>query len=285
MSFIVCPAPARRRASRLIRISVAIALVFATGALYVPLATAQSVDTEHEFEFTHPLVTESPSPDTKIRLDYFDGRTTDAGVHIGEQIFRVEAEYAFLPWVSVEANLPYVRRQTATRTIGSGVGNAEVALKLADFAMEPHGVLLGGGVEFGLPTGNDREGLGSDHLMEVAPYVDGGYMHGSVEVVAFTTYSFTTRRRPDDPPERELEYNVSGMLHFTPVLAGLVEMDAATVLAGEDPHTTRVNVSPGVLVHPRFADRHILFGVSVGIPVSDSRELSRRLLFSAFYHF
>lgn len=251
------------------------------------LASAQATHHNHddEFEFTHPLVTESPSPDTKIRLDFTDLQLGEDGVDAGEQSYRLEAEYAFQPWVSIEVNVPYVTRHIGGRSAGSGVGSAEAALKLASFRLAERGILLGGGVEFGLPTGQSSEGIGSDHLVEVSPYADIGYMRGSLELVGFTNLSFTTNRRIDEPAERELEYSFSGMYHFTPVVSGLLELDGASALAGEESGTSSFNLSPGILVHPRVDDGHLLFGISAGFPITGARELDRRILFSAFYHF
>lgn len=266
----------------------AASLAIAMSLLFVaPLArtvSAQSVGETDEFEFTHPLVTESPSPDTKIRLDFANLTTVD-GESAGESTYRLEAEYAIRPWVSLEVNVPYVTHRSGGRAAGSGMGDAEAALKLASFRLAPHGALLGGGVELGIPTGDAADGIGSDHLVEVSPYVDAGYMRGPVELVGFTTLSFTTNRHADEPRERELEYSFSGMFHFTQVVAGLLELDGTSPLAGEESSATRFNLSPGILLHPPVAGGHLLVGASVGVPITETHEFHRRLLFSAFYHF
>ena len=44
----------------------------------------------------------------------------------------------------------------------SRLDNVEVGLKLASFALARHGVLLGGGIEAELPTGDAGKGIGSD---------------------------------------------------------------------------------------------------------------------------
>jgi hypothetical protein len=262
------------------------ALSLLLGALCAASASAQSpTGGDEEFEFTHPLVTESPSPDTKVRLDVLDTRETSESEHISERTYQLEAEYAFQPWISVEVNVPYLVRGITGQAAQSRIGDSEAALKLASFALEPHGALVGGGVEFGLPTGNEREGIGSDHLVEVSPYVDGGYRRGPVELVGFTTFSVTTNRRMGEPADREFEYNLGGMLHFTPVVAGLMELDGASPLAGEGSKATRFNLSPGILAHPHIGNGHILFGVCAGFPITEARDFDRRLLFSGFYHF
>lgn len=97
----------------------------------------------HEgLHFAHPLIAESVSPDTKVRIDHRffefpDGDNENSGV--------LEAEYAVTRSFSVEAGIPY--SYTATEA-----GNAEILLKFANYAFEEAGVLLGYGIEFGFPT-------------------------------------------------------------------------------------------------------------------------------------
>lgn len=58
-----------------------------------------------ELHFSHPLITESPSQDTKIRVDYFYRRIHENEI-TKEYTPRVEFEYAFRPTFSIEANVP-----------------------------------------------------------------------------------------------------------------------------------------------------------------------------------
>src|SRR2546430_2389509 len=64
---------------------------------------------EEELHFSHPLIVESPSPDTKVRFDYFYRRFR-TGERAGEHTPRVEFEYAFRPTFSIETNVPYTFR-------------------------------------------------------------------------------------------------------------------------------------------------------------------------------
>lgn len=92
--------------------------------------------------FTHPMIAESVTPDTKVRLDhqYFgftDGDRENSGI--------LEAEYAFTRSFSIEVGVPYTYSATE-------FGNASAMLKFANYAFEPAGVVLGYGVQFGFPT-------------------------------------------------------------------------------------------------------------------------------------
>ena len=99
-----------------------IAAVLLPQFLTPELATSSEDGHSHRTQglhFSHPLISESPSPDTKIRLDYFfldvDGEVEDEELgeesegpqKFKESTIRLELEYAFTRNISVEANIPY----------------------------------------------------------------------------------------------------------------------------------------------------------------------------------
>src|SRR2546423_13725458 len=100
----------------------------------VPFAAtnAQEHDEDHDHDhlhFSHPLVTESPSPDTKLRLDYLGARTNDP-IEISENTFRLEGEYAFNHSISLAIVTPFVSRTAPSAGRASGLGNIELSSKL-----------------------------------------------------------------------------------------------------------------------------------------------------------
>ncbi|MDX1579693.1 MAG: hypothetical protein R3266_14500, partial [Gemmatimonadota bacterium] len=104
--------------------------------------------------FTHPMIAESVTPDRKLRLDYQyfefpDGDTESSSV--------LEGEWAFRRSFSIEAGIPY--SYTA-----SEFGNLEVLFKFANYAFEDAGLLLGYGLELGVPTNGepDEEAAAAD---------------------------------------------------------------------------------------------------------------------------
>lgn len=95
--------------------------------------------------FSHPLVTESVSPDTKIRVDHrFFDFPTGQGEHSG----LLEGEYAFHRSVSLEVGFPFSYTDRAA-------GNLEATLKFANYSFEDAGVLLGYGLQLAAPTNGD----------------------------------------------------------------------------------------------------------------------------------
>ena len=128
--------------------------------------------------FAHPLISESPSPDTKVRADYALAKETaeeDALIH---QV-TLEGEYAPVRWMSFEIDVPYTVADRDDEPNRHNLDNLEVAIKLANFSLEDEGILLGGGLELGLPTGNSSNDIGSDRLVVIEPFLDMGQDPGA----------------------------------------------------------------------------------------------------------
>lgn len=153
--------------------------------LLLTVIFAPTIQAQHhhddELHFSHPLITESPSPDTKVRFDYFYRRF--GSDRTSEHSPRVEFEYAFKPSFSIEINLPYAVRRTEGEPTVSHTDSMDVAVKLTNSVFKEHHVLIVYGVEFGLPTGSDTKEIGSSLIVEVAPYFGAGLKREKLEVV------------------------------------------------------------------------------------------------------
>lgn len=231
--------------------------------------------------FSHPLVAESPSPDTKLRLDY---ATSRLGVGLRTTDARLEGEYAFTPGFSIEASLPWARRAEDGLTSVSSLGSASVALKAASFRLAHHGVILGGGLETSFPTGSDRKEIGSAHLVELEPFVDAGWRSERVEAVAFARTSATVHRRDGEDAERALGLAASLLYHLTSRVETLVETDAVRALAGEESGTWATVVAPGIKAYP-LGTHSLCLGLSMQLPVTQAKAYDRALMFSLLHHF
>jgi hypothetical protein len=235
----------------------------------------------HGLHFAHPLIGESITPDTKVRLEHeFEHFRHDEG---HGQTFTVEGEYAFVPGLSVEIDVPVGVINPKEGSQQSGLDNIGVALKLTNDAFAEQGVLLGYGLELGLPTGTDSKGIGSDHILRYEPYLDAGYKKDAIEVSGFARFGIPTRQRTGEEVVTEFEYNVSGLYHVTPHVQGLLELDGGRTLSGGEIESG-ANVTPGVKIRP-VADGHLILGFGVSVPVNNSSEFDVRTHFSAFYHF
>ena len=298
------------------------------------LAQGHEHDEEHEhgqarrgasghhagLHFSHPLVAESVSPDTKIRLDhqYFefpDGDRENSGV--------LEAEYAFHRSFSVELGLPYTYTQTE-------FGNLELALKFANFALEEAGLLLGYGVEVGFPTNGDPEAeepdaepgsvhgatgptagadvartptpagsvpgarfstggggvagtLGTDEY-ELAPFVNLGFKRGGWELVGWLIFEIPFRQEEQEEVATELGWNASILYEVMPRLQALLELDGSGGISGEAVGEDVANIAPGIKFAP-FAGQPLFLGASLGLPLADEDPFDTRLKASLFWHF
>jgi len=232
--------------------------------------------------FSHPLVAESPTPDHKLRLDYrFDNEENGGQT----STLRLEAEYAFNRHVSVEIDAPYTWTDPTGSPNENNLGNVEISLKLASYAFEQHGVVVGGGIEFGLPTGDDDRGIGDDHVLEIEPFIDVGFKRDRVQVIAFLTFGIPTNEPGADKDEEDLElgFNLAFQYDFTPSIAGLFEIDASSVVSGDD-NKTVVNLIPGIKIQPT-QDPSVQIGIGVSFPVSNDQEFDSRVIVSFFKHF
>lgn len=236
--------------------------------------------------FSHPLVSESPSPDTKVRFDYvfanLHGEEDEMGAIRHTLLF--EAEYAFAPWLSLEVDVPYTFLVPDEGTSTNRLDNMEVGLKYANFTFAEHGLLLGGGIEFGLPTGNEEKGIGSNHVLEVEPFVDFGFQRNHWEIVGFTSFGFPVNENDGHGADLEVGWNLSVLFHLTPRIETLLEFNGENVFGGEEDGHTVVNVTPGFKLQP-IDDSNFQVGIGVSLPLTDDFEFHTMPMLSVFYHF
>ena len=245
--------------------------------------------------FSHPLIAESPSPDTKVRLDYFfldvDGEIQDEDLgeegegpsKFTENTINLELEYAFSRNISIEADIPYTFLNPDEGDNVSRFNNIGIGLKLASFILAEYGILVGGGIEFGLPTGDDSKGIGSDNIFEIEPFLSFGYKHRRLEVISFLSLGFPFNQNKNQDEGDELGYNLAMLLHATDFLHVILEFDGETVLNGEEDGESVLNIDPGILVSP-FRNKGIQIGFGAGFPLTDDEEFRYRLIASFFYH-
>lgn len=230
--------------------------------------------------FAHPLFTESPSPDTKVRVDYLFRRLASPAY---EHSVRLEAEYAFTPSVSLEANVPLTSRSKSGTTANS-VGSGEIALKLASYAAAARGLLLGGGVALGVPTGSDRKAIGSSHIIEVEPYIDAGYMHGETELVTFLSFSTATHRRVEEGREEAVSLAVSGLQHVAERVEVLAEFQTERSVAGAESGRQTASGALGIKYHLGRI-HHLVVGIGGRLPLTRERDSEHEVLLSTLWHF
>ena len=239
-------------------------------------------DDDHDhLHFSHPLVTESPTPDTKIRLDYLTLWANDVP-EFRDNLVRVEGEYAFADGISLALVAPYEFRTGANSDHARGLGDLEVSLKFASLRYGDKGVLLGGGLSAGVPTGSDQKQIGSSHIVELEPFLDVGYKREKIELVGFARLSSTFNRRAGEELERDLAFDFSTLYHLHPRLEPLIELTTSRSLVGSEAGVPQTFLAPGVKVYP-FRVRQLMFGASVLLGTGALSD-TKALLLSGFYH-
>lgn len=259
--------------------AVVIAILAAPAAAQQDEHNDDGHDHSSHLHFSHPIFTESVSPDNKVRLDWAGTFGNDED----ENELEIEGEWAIAPSFSIEVVVPYVFVSPDGEPSQNAFGNIEVALKFANFAFENRGVLLGYGIALGFPTGNPGEGIGDDHIVEFEPFLNIGVKTGDLELVAWTRFGIPTNQREDEEIETEFHYDVAALFHFNRRLQGLLELNGETGLSGEEAGKGTVRLGPGVKLAP-FSDASFMVGIGASFPLDDD-EVDAALRVSLFYHF
>ncbi len=234
-----------------------------------------------DLHFSHPIVAESPTPDRKVRLDYrFDSFEAGGELHTPN----LEAEYAFLRWVSLEVDVPWSYLHRTGRPTENHLNDVEVTLKFATFALADRGLLLGGGVGAELPTGDVQTGIGDEDITVITPYASVGYERGAVELVGFAHFGIPTGGSEADRADLEFTWNSSALVHVTDRLMALAEFDGVHVSGGPEDGFDAVYASPGVKVAP-LRDVQLEVGAAVRVALTDQRDTDISTIGSVFYHF
>lgn len=271
-------------------------------ATVLPLRTADaqehahSHDDSHGIHFTHPMFAESVSPDTKLRLDYGNrGREAEDA----RSELEVEGEFAFTRFFSIEAGVHFDPE-------AGELGETHLVAKLANYALEESGILLGYGMEFGLPTGSEHghggvheheeaphdEEPGEPHvhteagedIYHITPFLNAGWMAGDWELVGWSLFEIPTNQEVQENVGTALRFNGSLLFHASERISALVEGFGRTGLSGAGSDRTVVSVGPGLRAQI-LPQRPLVLGTALAFPVTDHRDFDTRLLVSAFWHF
>ena len=255
-------------------------------SVWVQISASKSFSEESDLssdipEFADPLIGESPTPDTGIRLNYLFIEKSNAD----ERVLNPEVELSISDWASIELDIPYSFRDPNDGSESTdNFDSSEIALKLAHALSE--NTVIGGGLELGLPTGDDTKGIGSNNKITITPFLNLGVKIGALEAIAFLGFGFPTNQQ--DPEARadedlELEYNLAFAYWFMPETRAIVEFDAEMIVKGDD-NEGIVNLTLGLISAP--ADNVPLeIGGGVSFPITADKEFDNRLILSVFYEF
>ncbi len=227
--------------------------------------------------FSHPLIAESPTPDTKVRTDYVFQNKGEDFLH--QNKVNLELEYAFFPELSLEADIPYTFL-SADGDLKTHLDNINIGLKYANFYFEEKGLVLGGGLEFNLPTGSTKKMIGSSSAFSIAPVVDFGFKKGNFQAVAFGALEFVTNKNSNsEEPDTVFEYQSAVQYFLNENLSLGTELWGEGTLDADKKFS--LYITPEVFFH---LDK-LTLGVGTSFPVTDNKEFQFMLITSLFYHF
>lgn len=243
--------------------------------------TSANKKEKDQLEFSHPLVTESISPDTKVRFTYLN---TKINSRLTSQTYVLELEYAPVPSFSIHLDVPYgTLKQKGTPSF-SNLDNVELTFKFANFAFARHNVLLGYGIGFRLPTGSDSKGIGSNHILDVEPFLNGGYMWRKWEWTAYFTFSVPTYQRENENIQSSLESRVTALYHLNNYWQLIGEFGNDKDISHRYDRNSNYNILEGFKFLP-FGHKPWILGAAVIEPIGANSELNLQWLLTLFYHF
>lgn len=234
--------------------------------------------------FSHPMFTESVSPDTKMRLDY---QLQHPGPNSETEL---ESEYAFSRIFSLEAGVHYDPIETS-------IGNTHLLFKFANYPLEEQGVLLGYGLSLDLPTGSghghgksinpDQEPADHHHaenIYQFSPFLNAGIKTGNLELVGWSLFNIPTNHAHPEDATTSLDYNISALYHLSSRIQSLVELTGTRQLSGVSNNGNTLHVAPGLRAK-LLKDTPLILGLGMRIPVTKERSFDNQVQVTAFYHF
>ena len=259
---------------------VCFAIVVFEAAIFTSAIKVAAANDDGIPDLAHPLIAESPTPDTELRFEYIVINSASAD----EIEVNPEGELAIMPGVSIEVDVPYKFRDPLDG--GSSESNldvTEIALKLAKGLNSR--ALIGGGLELGLPTGDDGKDIGSNNELVVKPFLDAGVISGSYEYVGFLGFEFPLNQDAATESEKDvgLEYNLAFAYWFAQRTRGILELDGEMVALGDDNEAILI-VSWGFIGAP-IRGLPLEIGLGISLPVTRDRDFDRRSVFSLLYQF
>ena len=256
-------------------------------SIIMPLSISNSFAQKNEkaqedhFEFSHPIFTESISPDTKIRFNYVNTKVDSAMYSHG---FDLEMEYSPVRAFSLHLDIPYTVLKPKGASALSHFEDVELALKFANFAFAKHKVLVGYGVSFGFPTGSDLKGIGSSHIFSIDPFFNGGVMWRRWEWTAYFTFDIPTHQQLQENLQTGLESRITALYHLDPHLQLLVEAGNSTEIGHRTATEKNYDIAEGLKYQPN-PEKPWILALGVREPLGTNTEFKFQGMFSLFYHF
>ncbi len=236
---------------------------------------------QEHLEFSHPLITESISPDTKIRSTLLYTKVND---NMSSQTYDLELEYAPVPTFSLHLDIPYTVVDSKGNHSMSNLDEIELTLKFANFAFERRNILLGYGISFGLPTGDQSKGIGNDHIWDIGPFFNCGVMLKRWEWTAYFIFNIPSNQNSDDNIQPSLASRLTSLYHISKRWEGLLEAGNAKQISHFYNDENSYDLTEGVKFRPN-PDKPWIIALGVRHHIIQNTEIKLQGIISVFYHF
>jgi hypothetical protein len=242
----------------------------------------ESVGNEHDdhLEFSHPLVTESISPDTKYRFTFFGTKTQ---THNFLQTYNVELEYSPAPAFSIHLDVPYMVLKPAIGQPVSHFDDVELSFKFANFAFAENNILVGYGLSVGFPTGNQEIEMGNDHIWYVNPFFNGGVKLKRWEWTAFITFGLPANQHDDEFVPNYLETRFTTLYNINRRFQALLEAGNEKPITWAGRKENNYDITEGIKFCPD-PEKPWILALGAREPLFRNDELKFQIIFSVFYH-
>lgn len=212
-------------------------------------STAPSAPLVHETSegaFIDPLITEHAFVDRKVRNDLAVRllRADEGRVYESEATF----EYAFTDWFALELVQPLVLIDPEDARSESGLGDLSVAGRFQlTRAAETGGLILGTGVEFALPSGEESVGAGEEYGVAPMAGLDWAIGSGKLKLQSQAELEIVFPREGGGGEFEAIEWNTAVSYFGSERVVPLLELNSAFEGLEEDTESIYA-LTPGVVV-------------------------------------
>jgi len=230
-------------------------------------------------DFLDPLIGEAPIPETDFRLDH-RYRNLATGT---EHALQLTAEYAFTDWFSFELGVPVTYLDPDNGAGVSNLGTVEIEMKFMPFVFPARGLVFAGGLEIGLPTGDESKAIGSNREWELEPFLNAGWQVRGLQMTAQLSFGIPMNQSEEEADEVDLEigFNLAFLYPLSPDFVPLLEFDGQGVAKGTD-NKTVINATIGFLSTP-FKTEDLKLGFGISAPLTSDEDFDIRTIFTVFY--
>ena len=229
---------------------------------------------DHGHYYTHPVLNESPTPDTKLQARYIFVSADEEDEHEIE----VHGEYALSQTFSLEIALPFVKHDDEIE-----MGNLHGGIKIANFAYEDAGITLTTMLLFEAPTGDSEEGghHGGDDWT-VGIHIGGGWKNDVYEFIAFT--GLENPISTEEESENSWSTHASLLRHHNDFLALVFELEYDRVMNGHESGEDSGFFTAGAVFKPQ-TKAHTEWSIGLSVPITDGHEADFRFICGGLIHF